>query len=110
MNKWGDDEDFRFAEGTPPAVRSMVNHWATTVPGKEGVQWTKTEIANHLILGGNGAKIVGSAKTVAAELQKWVDEADVDGFNFSYATVPGKTLFLSWSIQKLFLSSYFIPK
>lgn len=81
LSKWGDDDDFRFAEGAPPAVRSMVNHWATTVPGKEDVVWTKTEIADHLILGGNGAKIVGSAKTVADELERWAEVADVDGFS-----------------------------
>jgi hypothetical protein len=40
-------------------------------------------------MGGNGAKIVGSAKTCADELERWVEVADVDGFNLSYATIPG---------------------
>ena len=33
--------------------------------------------------------IVGSPETVAAELRRWRDEADVDGINLSYTTKPG---------------------
>lgn len=32
LSKYGDDEDFRFLESAPPAVRSMVNHWADNAP------------------------------------------------------------------------------
>jgi FMN-dependent oxidoreductase (nitrilotriacetate monooxygenase family) len=84
---YGDDEDFRFVESK--AVQSMVNHWAATVPGLGDVAWTKARIAEFLLMGGNGAKIVGSARTVADELERWVAEADVDGFNLSFATNPG---------------------
>lgn len=84
---YGDDEDFRFVK--LPAVQSMINHWSKTVPGKENTPWNKKAIADHLIMGGNGTKIIGSVKTVADELQRWIDVADVDGFNLSYATLPG---------------------
>lgn len=67
----------------------MQTDWAKTVPGKENSPWNKRAIADHLIMGGNGAKIIGSPKTVADELQRWIEVADVDGFNLSYATVPG---------------------
>ena len=87
MARYGDDEDFRFLESAPPAVRSMVNHWAATSP--QGITWNKKTIAETLIMGGNGAKVIGNAKTVADELERWVEVADVDGFNFSYATNPG---------------------
>lgn len=86
LSKYGDDEDFRFLDSAPPAVRSMVNHWASVSP--EGWKWNKKTIAEHLIIGGNGAKIIGSPKTVADELERWIEVADVDGFNFSYATIP----------------------
>ncbi|KAK6603155.1 alkanesulfonate monooxygenase [Botrytis cinerea] len=65
LSSYGDDEDFRFIESAPPAT-----------------------IAEHLILGGNGAKLIGNAKTVADELERWVEVSDVDGFNFSYASIP----------------------
>lgn len=86
LSKYADDQDFRFVE--QPAIRSMVNHWASTVPGTEGVKWDKKTIAEYLILGGNGAKVIGSAKTVADELERWVEVGDIDGFNFSYASIP----------------------
>jgi len=87
LSKNSDDEDFRFIDNAPPAVQSMVNHWASTSP--QGQVWNKKSIADHLIMGGNGAKIIGNPVTVADELERWIDVADVDGFNFSYATIPG---------------------
>ena len=66
----------------------MVNHWASTVPGMAGKKWNKKTIANYLIMGGNGCKIIGGPKTVADELERWVEVADVDGFNLSYASIP----------------------
>ncbi|PYH98120.1 xenobiotic compound monooxygenase, DszA family [Aspergillus ellipticus CBS 707.79] len=86
LSTYSDDQDFRFVE--QPAVRSMVNHWASTVPGGEGKKWNKTTIAEYLIMGGNGSKILGGPQTVADELERWVDVADVDGFNLSYASIP----------------------
>ncbi|ODM16578.1 hypothetical protein SI65_08085 [Aspergillus cristatus] len=86
LSSYTDDQDFRFVEA--PAIRSMVNHWASTVPGSNGKKWDKRAIAEYLVLGGNGAKIIGSTKTVADELARWVEVGDVDGFNFSYASVP----------------------
>jgi FMN-dependent oxidoreductase (nitrilotriacetate monooxygenase family) len=86
LGKYGDDEDFRFLDTAPPAVRSMVNHWAKSSP--HGTKWNKKTIAEHLILGGNGAKIIGNPITVADELERWAEVADVDGFNLSYASIP----------------------
>lgn len=83
---YSDEQDFRFVEA--PAVRSMVNHWAKTVPGTQGKKWDKRAIAEYLVLGGNGAKIIGSVQTVANQLEQWVQVGDVDGFNFSYASLP----------------------
>ena len=86
ISKYADDEDFRFIESAPPAVRSMVNHWASVSP--QGLTWNKKTIAEWLTLGGNGAKLIGSPVTVADELERWAEAADVDGFNFSYASIP----------------------
>ena len=40
-------------------------------------------------IGGMGPVLVGSAQRIADELQEWVDETDVDGFNLAYAITPG---------------------
>ena len=86
MNKYPDDQDFRFVG--QPAVAGMVNHWASDVPESEGKKWDKKAITEYLSISGNGAKIIGDAKTVADELERWIEVADVDGFNLSYASIP----------------------
>ncbi|KAL6703110.1 hypothetical protein ACN47E_010172 [Coniothyrium glycines] len=87
LSTYTDDEDFRFVEA--PAIQSTVNHWAATVPGTDNAPWTKARIAEFLILGGMGAKIVGSPATVADELERWVEVADLDGFNLRHVVSPG---------------------
>lgn len=42
-----------------------------------------------LVIEAQRLTIPGSPTTVADELQRWIDVADVDGFNLSYATIPG---------------------
>jgi FMN-dependent oxidoreductase (nitrilotriacetate monooxygenase family) len=51
--------------------------------------WTPNEVVKFLSIGAMGPVFVGSAATVADELERWVDEADIDGFNLAYATTPG---------------------
>ena len=75
--------------GDEPAVQTLVKSWASTVPGTDGLKWNKKTIADFLKVGGMGNRIIGSVKTVADELERWVSVADVDGFNFKYATIPG---------------------
>jgi hypothetical protein len=52
-------------------------------------EWTPREIARWVGIGGMGPVVVGSPATVADELERWVEEADVDGFNLAYAVTPG---------------------
>jgi FMN-dependent oxidoreductase (nitrilotriacetate monooxygenase family) len=87
LSTYSDDEDFRFVK--MPMIQSIVNGWANTVPGSENLKWNKARIAQYLLLGGMNAKVVGSPKTVADELERWVEVADIDGFNCSHATNPG---------------------
>ena len=51
--------------------------------------WTARELAEEIGIGGRGPVLVGSPIEVADELERWVDEADVDGFNLAYVTTPG---------------------
>lgn len=52
-------------------------------------RWTREEIAKHCALGGMGAVLVGSAQTVADQLETWVDEGGLDGINLAYHVSPG---------------------
>lgn len=67
----------------------MIKAWTDTVPGTEGLKWTKRRVLEQLAISGAHAKAVGSPKTVADILQRWITEAGIDGFNLSYATTPG---------------------
>jgi alkanesulfonate monooxygenase SsuD/methylene tetrahydromethanopterin reductase-like flavin-dependent oxidoreductase (luciferase family) len=64
------------------AIQSAVETFSTADPDR---QWTVKALADWVGIGGFGPLIVGSAETVADELQSWVEETDVDGFNFAYA-------------------------
>lgn len=51
--------------------------------------WTPNEVVKFLSIGAMGPVFVGSAATVSDELERWMDDADIDGFNLAYATTPG---------------------
>jgi alkanesulfonate monooxygenase SsuD/methylene tetrahydromethanopterin reductase-like flavin-dependent oxidoreductase (luciferase family) len=68
-------------------VTSSLSVFTTT--SKEVPKWTPEVIAERASIGGLGPVSVGSPSTVADELERWVKEADVDGFNLGYVTTPG---------------------
>ncbi|KAH8661598.1 coenzyme dependent N5,N10-methylene tetrahydromethanopterin reductase [Tricladium varicosporioides] len=68
-------------------VTSSLTQFTTT--SKEVPKWTPEVIAERASIGGLGPVAVGSPSTVADELERWVKEADVDGFNLGYVTTPG---------------------
>jgi alkanesulfonate monooxygenase SsuD/methylene tetrahydromethanopterin reductase-like flavin-dependent oxidoreductase (luciferase family) len=43
------------------------------------------EVAEHVSIGGIGPVVVGSPATVADEIEAWIEETDVDGFNLAFA-------------------------
>ncbi|KAI9850401.1 MAG: hypothetical protein M1838_005734 [Thelocarpon superellum] len=85
LSKYGDDEELRHVESN--AIRSAVEAWSQSSPNV--AKWTKHTVAQHIIVGGLGATVVGSASRVADEFERWVEKADVDGFNIAYAITPG---------------------
>ena len=60
---------------------------AITVRSRD-TEWTPRKLLEMMVLGSRQAPIVGSPSRVADELQAWVDEADVDGFNLSRTVIP----------------------
>jgi len=53
--------------------------------GDPGRRWTVREAAEFIGLGGRGPVIVGDARQVADQLEQWVDETGIDGFNLTFA-------------------------
>lgn len=72
---------------TDHRVRSLLDQFTVTSP--EVPEWTPKVIAEKASIGGLGPVSVGSPSTVADELERWVREADIDGFNIGYVTTPG---------------------
>ena len=84
MAPYGDDEELHLVENN--AIRSyiegLMNH------GPKVGKWTKRTLAEHIMVGGLGPTPVGTPAQVADEFERWVKEADVDGFNIAYAIMP----------------------
>ncbi|OIW24557.1 xenobiotic compound monooxygenase, DszA family [Coniochaeta ligniaria NRRL 30616] len=68
-------------------VTSILDAFTTT--SKEIPKWTPRVVAERASIGGLGPVSIGSPQTVADELEWWIKEADIDGFNISYVTTPG---------------------
>jgi len=65
------------------AIESLVK----TVTNPE-LNWTKRKLLQQLELGGRYVTIVGSPQQVADELEAWIAETDVDGFNLTRTVTP----------------------
>ncbi|KAI2784045.1 bacterial luciferase-like protein [Daldinia loculata] len=68
-------------------VRSILDAFTTT--SKDIPKWTPRVIAQKASIGGLGPVGIGSPKTVADDLERWIEEGDLDGFNIGYVTTPG---------------------
>jgi long-chain alkane monooxygenase len=51
-------------------------------------RWTVREVAEHVSIGGIGPVIAGSPATVADQLEQWIDDTGIDGFNMAFAVRP----------------------
>ncbi|KDN60826.1 putative HK97 family phage prohead protease [Colletotrichum sublineola] len=68
-------------------VRSILDSFTTT--SEHVPKWTPRVIAERAAIGGLGPVSVGSPEKVADELEYWIREGDLDGFNLGYVTTPG---------------------
>jgi FMN-dependent oxidoreductase (nitrilotriacetate monooxygenase family) len=49
---------------------------------------TKRQLLESLALGGRYPTLIGTPHTVADELESWIDEGEIDGFNLTRTVVP----------------------
>ncbi|KAK4550014.1 hypothetical protein LTR36_002981 [Oleoguttula mirabilis] len=68
-------------------VTSIMSAFTTTSSAIP--RWTPRIVAEKASIGGLGPVGVGSPATVADEMERWIKEADLDGFNIAYVTTPG---------------------
>lgn len=69
------------------AIQSAVAAFSQT--SETGEPWRVRDIAAWGGIGGMGPVLIGSGDEVAQQLQDWVADTDVDGFNVAYAVTPG---------------------
>ena len=67
------------------AIHSAIDRFTIADPDKV---WTIGEVAEFVGIGGAGPLIVGSPRRVADELEKWMEDTGVDGFNLMYTVMP----------------------
>ncbi|WFU78194.1 LLM class flavin-dependent oxidoreductase [Bradyrhizobium sp. CIAT3101] len=77
--RYGLDEAISYASGN--SIQS-----ATAAAAQRGL--TKRDLLKELALGGRYAAITGDGSAIADELQDWIVETDIDGFNLSRIVVP----------------------
>jgi FMN-dependent oxidoreductase (nitrilotriacetate monooxygenase family) len=81
LGKYGLDEPLPHEK--TEAVQSVMQ-----IPQGGGAKRTMRELAERGAIGSGSALIVGSPVRVADELEAWVDETGIDGFNLASAVMP----------------------
>ena len=79
LSRYGLDEPIAFGESN--AIQSS----ARAIQQLGG---TRRKLLEHFQLGGRYPAIVGDASQVADELQSWVEQTGIDGFNLTRTVVP----------------------
>jgi FMN-dependent oxidoreductase (nitrilotriacetate monooxygenase family) len=69
------------------AIQSVISNYQESADN--GEEFTVRDIGRLGAIGGLGPLIVGSGEEIADQLEAWVAETDVDGFNLAYAITPG---------------------
>ncbi|PWY97731.1 Nitrilotriacetate monooxygenase component A/pristinamycin IIA synthase subunit A [Testicularia cyperi] len=85
LSGYADDEELRIVESN--AIKSAVENFAAQDPNVP--KWTKKAVADKIKLGGLGPTIVGTPESIADQLESWIQESGVDGFNLAYTLAPG---------------------
>ncbi len=64
------------------AGRSALASFSSADPTR---QWTVREAAQFISIGGRGPVLIGDPKQIADQLEAWMDETGIDGFNLTFA-------------------------
>jgi FMN-dependent oxidoreductase (nitrilotriacetate monooxygenase family) len=82
------DPDLPLEYAETEGIRGVVEAFTRRDPTR---QWTPRQIGEFVAVSGGGPLFVGSPQQIADELERWMDEAEVDGFNIA-DPVPPATL------------------
>ncbi|WP_339227193.1 LLM class flavin-dependent oxidoreductase [Oceanobacillus sp. FSL K6-2867] len=68
------------------SIRSALENFTRIHPDRPS---TVEDVIQSIGIGGMGATAIGTPEQVADEMERWINEAGVDGFNIAYALTPG---------------------
>lgn len=74
-------------EAIKPASSNAIQSSARAVTAAEA-GWTVRKLLDQLALGGRYVTVVGSPQQVADQLEAWVRDTDIDGFNLARTVAP----------------------
>ncbi|WKB54694.1 LLM class flavin-dependent oxidoreductase [Eleftheria terrae] len=80
FSRWPPDATLEYLD--TDAGRSALASFTQADPGR---RWTVEEAAAFIGLGGRGPVLVGDPVQVADELEAWLDDTGIDGFNLAFA-------------------------
>jgi FMN-dependent oxidoreductase (nitrilotriacetate monooxygenase family) len=83
LSRFDLDAPIRYVESD--AIQSMVEGFTVADPDRV---WTVREVAEFVGIGGIGPVLAGGPKKLADELESWVKDTGIDGFNLAYALCP----------------------
>ncbi|MGP6173877.1 NtaA/DmoA family FMN-dependent monooxygenase [Corynebacterium sp. A21] len=87
--------------------RSALQSFTALDPGR---RWTIGDLASHMTIGGRGPVLVGSGETIVDELQRWMRESGVDGFNVDYALRGPDTQAFAENVSPVLRSRGLLPE
>lgn len=67
------------------AIRGLRGHVSAIDPDRD---WTVEAISEWMSVGSIMTSLIGSPQTIADEMERWMDEADIDGFNIHVPAQP----------------------
>jgi FMN-dependent oxidoreductase (nitrilotriacetate monooxygenase family) len=93
LSQYDMDEDFTEQKASnavsDPNARIQSKLGNLAYQGKDIPKWTPRTIGKTVAMGASGPVPVGTAEEIADEMQRWVEVADLDGFNIGHIVNPG---------------------
>lgn len=87
------------AEVKSDAIQGLLSYFKQVDPDRD---WTLEAMGDHLSLASVMPKFIGSAQTIVDQMEHWMDEADIDGFNLAPVVQPtGFTEFVDLVVPEL---------